>query len=810
MSERRPAVAVMADNGSRNRRELRFGIVCYGGVSLCVYMHGTTKELHRLVKASRLLATDAADGGTASRSEQVYGELLAYAARRREVFTEVVVDVIAGTSAGGINGVFLAKALAHNLPQDGLRELWFDKGDITKLVRGPRWIPLLAKAPWLLATGMRKPPLRGKDMSVWLYDALGSMDEAGRSTDGLPTLLPEGHSLQLFVTMTDFYGYDRQITMADPKLAHDRRHRHVFEFRYGDGQDLYTPEHNLGLAFAARATSCFPGAFPPVSVPLFKSYLPDAPGELERTFFRLYELSGVDVNRTYFVDGGVLDNRPFGHVISAIREKRAEVEVDRKLLYLEPDPGAPAAAAPGKPPKTIPAVLGAVSGIPRQEPILDDLLEVAKLNERVRQIRDVIELSFDGIAEQIDEILREALGAGTLPEAATVAGWQKRLIDASVEDAGLAYATYVRSKISGAVDRYGATACAVCSYPVDANHAFLVRSVVRCWAEQEGLFERVFPPSERQIQFLRDFDLDYGIRRLQFVLAGVNWLYKPADDAATPPRPELDAVKARLWQASDDLRDAMSGSGFTPELSEGLSACFPVKDIADFLRDRGFEPAAYAKLREAELARLSEGVRTFLRGKLHGFSADLYNDLAQLTKDWPWETRKDMLVRYLGFPFWDVLLFPIQSVADAGERDAVDVVRMSPLDASLLQPRGGAPKLDGVGLAHFRGFFKRQYRENDYLWGRLDAAERIVGLILGEDDSELRAWCGRVFDAVLDEESEALRLVQPLISDLRGQARVLAAAGAGSRPSGSDVAQSGSHDDAAAADREPAAPPPNR
>ena len=104
-----------------------------------------------------------------------------------------------------------------------------------------------------------------------------------------------------------------------------------------------------------------------------------------------------------------------------------------------------AAAAPGKPPKTIPAVLGTVSGIPRQEPILDDLLEVAKLNERVRRIRDVIELSFDRVAQQIDEILREALGAETFPDAATVAGWQKRLIDASAEDAGLAYATYVRS-----------------------------------------------------------------------------------------------------------------------------------------------------------------------------------------------------------------------------------------------------------------------------------------------------------------------------------------------------------------------------
>ena len=35
-------------------RELRLAVVLYGGASLAIYMHGTTKELHRLVKASAL------------------------------------------------------------------------------------------------------------------------------------------------------------------------------------------------------------------------------------------------------------------------------------------------------------------------------------------------------------------------------------------------------------------------------------------------------------------------------------------------------------------------------------------------------------------------------------------------------------------------------------------------------------------------------------------------------------------------------------------------------------------------------------
>src|SRR5271156_5100579 len=34
-------------------KEVRLGLVCYGGVSLAIYMHGVTKELFKLVRAAR-------------------------------------------------------------------------------------------------------------------------------------------------------------------------------------------------------------------------------------------------------------------------------------------------------------------------------------------------------------------------------------------------------------------------------------------------------------------------------------------------------------------------------------------------------------------------------------------------------------------------------------------------------------------------------------------------------------------------------------------------------------------------------------
>jgi pimeloyl-ACP methyl ester carboxylesterase len=41
-----------AVGNSGSVREVRSALVCYGGVSLAIYMYGVTRELHRLVTAS--------------------------------------------------------------------------------------------------------------------------------------------------------------------------------------------------------------------------------------------------------------------------------------------------------------------------------------------------------------------------------------------------------------------------------------------------------------------------------------------------------------------------------------------------------------------------------------------------------------------------------------------------------------------------------------------------------------------------------------------------------------------------------------
>src|SRR5919198_6541390 len=163
-------------------KEIRLALVCYGGVSLAIYMHGVTKEIHKLVLASRAFDDDPARNpfDASKDSEHAYFEALGERAARQGVRTRVVVDTIAGSSAGGINGIILATALARDLSQQPLRDLWMDRGDIGQLMgwRLLPWLPLKVAA-WAAAGGLSKPPLRGDRMFEWVEGALNDM-EAGR------------------------------------------------------------------------------------------------------------------------------------------------------------------------------------------------------------------------------------------------------------------------------------------------------------------------------------------------------------------------------------------------------------------------------------------------------------------------------------------------------------------------------------------------------------------------------------------------------------------------------------------------------
>jgi predicted acylesterase/phospholipase RssA len=88
----------------------------------------------------------------------------------------------------------------------------------------------------------------------------------------------------------------------------------------------------------------------------------------------------------YFVDGGVLDNAPFDLVIDAIARRQAQTQVNRQLVYVEPDPGqalyAPISDKPdrAKSKRRWLKDLLAMSGVRSSHPILKDLTRLRDAN----------------------------------------------------------------------------------------------------------------------------------------------------------------------------------------------------------------------------------------------------------------------------------------------------------------------------------------------------------------------------------------------------------------------------------------------
>ena len=426
MSEQAPGVGPHADASAATRpaallREVRLGLVCYGGVSLAIYMHGVTKELYKLVRAARAFErayeandfdaakwlTGAPDvqGSANYDSERGYFDALVALKDQGDPLT-VVVDIIAGTSAGGINGVCLARGLAEGRSLNGFRNLWLAQADMEELLAGHALFPWgqvkmlsklaesAARLGWHHDAGL----LDGDLMSRLLYQALNDMEPTGDS------LVPADESLDLFVTTTNVYGYDTVIPTGAGGISHtDKSYRQLLRFHYDQepAQEHSSTEFSdiPALAFAARATASFPGAFPPVSLDTFVQALGTQPanaadpvGQITSHFVYGVEYGASETGQ-WFMDGGVLDNGPFDHVLDAIAAKRADGPTVRELIYIEPDPGSPPRPdqqAPDPEPTFAKTVWAARITIPQHTPLVGVLDQLEAMNAAIGEVGAIV------------------------------------------------------------------------------------------------------------------------------------------------------------------------------------------------------------------------------------------------------------------------------------------------------------------------------------------------------------------------------------------------------------------------------------
>jgi len=765
--------------------ELRLALVFYGGVSLAIYMHGVSREVLNVVRASsfrldRKAARKAPDseGADLPPVQSAYRDLLDLVSSVADI--RVVVDAIAGASAGGVNGIMLARAITHDLPLDSHSEMWLDNADVTRLARPQTGLSRYLKISispvldQLISSRLDKqiessetreklrlfmqarwfsPPFSGERFISWMLDACQKMEreaKPGRS------LIPRGQTLDLFVTITDYNGVKRRIHLDDPDYVEEWDHRRILHFHaahrmpgYIDSQfdAASIPE----LVFAARATSSFPGAFPPATVAEMERVLTDnnLSWRNRDTFLTQgFGLTAETMSQHCFVDGSVVMNKPFAPVIDVIQDRPAAREVARRLIYVDPAPVelAEREGTVAELPGFFRVILASLAHIPRNEPIGDDLKELEQNNRRSRWLSQLI----DAAGPTVDQAVSSLLPKRRLVTPDVLSKCRKQATVAAFEQAGFAFLNYQSLKLHSLADRLARLTARLSGLEHARGREEALLGLIsdhfnRLTAASADVLGRTDPD---MVALLRGLDVDYRIRRLRFAIRKLNgfYQYQPGSDLPPPDTEALDHMKALLYEQIDHL-----GWRWSERFFGGASRDHAKRFLLDL-------EAGSSSAGDHVDPLLNSFTQMMGLADLDQLQDELFSDAARDLLD---KGRHTSLMRsYIGFGFFDLITFPVLQRNDFSEVTEILVDRISPTDAASLYTDGF--DLKGKSLNTFGAFFNRSWREHDYLWGRLNAADRLVSIVLsaaGEGtmpQPQVNQARARIFLAVLEEERSKL------------------------------------------------------
>src|SRR5262245_2488420 len=331
----------------------------YGGVSLAVYINGVSQEFFHAVQGNGV-----------------------YRLIKELTDSDIVLDILSGSSAGGINGILLSYALCNGKDFTRCGDLWRNSADIRRLLRAPT---------------------NGVDAVRSVLDSDGyyqsELERAFRGLDDSPARGEDPspvRELDLFVTGTDIDGRTYKRVDDGGHVVEVKDHRLVFHLKHREGRKSNldaqsNPAVITALSKLARITSCFPGAMAPVFVS-HSNIAGKDPRRMSANALLQYwgKLSGA----TYLLDGGVIDNKPFTHTTHEIFFRTAERKVNRKLYYVEPDPEHFAVKdrdVVPEAPSFLKPIVNSLVTIPGYESISDDLKLLSDRNEDIREYRRVLQ-----------------------------------------------------------------------------------------------------------------------------------------------------------------------------------------------------------------------------------------------------------------------------------------------------------------------------------------------------------------------------------------------------------------------------------
>jgi patatin-related protein len=703
-----------------DREELRIAVVMTGGVSLAVWMGGVAQELSSLVW-----------------HKGVYGQLLDLTG------SEARVDVISGTSAGGLNGALLALAMARGRRLDALKRLWLEHGAMTELFRSP-----LDKDPPSF--------MRGDDYF------LPKLEEGFRAVgQAEPVALPEHRlhdPIHLIMTTSLLRGESHRFPDDFGSVISEADHRGQFVFRRGsDAHHLPLEAKEEGdltcihaeareakddfadsligrrLAFAARCSASFPGAFEPS--------LCQIGGDGDRVDMRCH----ASFRKSRFtIDGGVLVNKPLGPAIKAIYDQPADRQVRRVLLYIVPDPGAPPEFPPDRyeaMPTLGTVLIDSMVTLPRNQSISRELQEIQDRNEAARRRRRTrrILARAGGLEERASRVFEEYLVSRTDQSVDAILrsleqGLARQKGDIPTWDPDRLRPVLTKERIARLPAVFPGTDwdpvndwnwglqpvedCAIAVLDVLKRGMGLITpaTTVEADGQESKVKETIRTCRARLHQALTEYrnvlpalDATYWSRQAPGALAAL-------DAQAAGKRAPDGADPADRW-----TRDAFDGwPGDRKELAQ-VSL-----EIAGVLLDAA--PGLWWLVNRVQADESASGGLKRDATDLGGMIEALVPRQSSDTGSAPTPDGHLTCLRLL------LALHVIQHVLRAGEsmtEQEVELIQVSAETPNLLGgPTDPGEKVTGIQLGHFGAFYKRSWRANDWMWGRLDAAYRFTQVLL--------------------------------------------------------------------------------
>jgi predicted acylesterase/phospholipase RssA len=326
-------------------RTLRIALAMRGGVSLAVWIGGAVAELD-LLRRIRLyddhtdtlaLVPETPDSPLTPAVHarvQAYAEMLDSSGYDRVEF-----DLLAGASAGGLNAVVYAVAQRAGTGLESLLKTWGRVGGFWGLLHPP---------------GSRRILALMQGEGYFRTQTLDALTKIYETDDRHPDLVSEYTSVDLSATVID--ASDEFEEDAHEGRGHFRfvgSDEHRFDNRIPRRLDELDETGRLDdlanlsrLALAARSTSSLPGGFEPAHIDSFSGLAGEPDVAEERGMRFAFAAHREQAGTPYrIVDGAVFDNVPIDRALRAARSRTSDRKADRVMLFLDPEPDPPIGGA---------------------------------------------------------------------------------------------------------------------------------------------------------------------------------------------------------------------------------------------------------------------------------------------------------------------------------------------------------------------------------------------------------------------------------------------------------------------------------